>query len=175
MSEKIVGVVSKISRQSGQGRRGAWTKIGLNINDEWYGGFVGSVNGGLEDVQEGDKVGADYIISGQYKNLVSVDVIEKVSASSPAAAAKGSNDFQEQKAWGFIVGASMNKAVDVVDAMIKHDVISLPAKNKRYDAYMEYIAQVAKDLSLINYDMQQVMPDDEPEVDFDQDIDSEIE
>lgn len=168
MSDKLVGVVAKVSEQTGNGRRGPWRKIGLNINDEWYGGFVGSVNGSLEEVKEGDKVAIDYMVSGQYKNLVSVDIVEKATSTSAAAAATGGNDFQAQRTWGFIVGASLNQAVDVVDSMVKNDVITLPAKAKRYEAYMGYIAQVAKELSYLSYDMQSTLPEDEePEVDFD--------
>ena len=66
------GVVEKKESSSGKSARGAWTKWGLKIDDQWFSTFDGAL---VLDVKEGQECEFTFEESGGYKNLASIKVI----------------------------------------------------------------------------------------------------
>lgn len=162
---KLTGVVSGRSEREGRNKKNGkeWKVINIKLGDDWFGGYVDRVPTIL-DVEEGDTVAIEWESNGAYKNYTSVDIIAKGSkVTAPNGEQKPASVVDRE--WHISLGAGINQAVTVVNNMLEHEVISLPAAKKaKYDAYLEYIKEVALDLAKFNFFSQvPEMEDDDDE------------
>ena len=155
----LTGIVAKRGERSGVNKfNKPWTAINLLINDEWYGGYVDRMPVLLE-VSEGDEVSIEYNVNGNYKILSSCDIVKKAErVASPAGGGATVSVKELDRQWHISLGGALHDAATIVKDMLDVEAISLPAaKNKKYDAYMGYVRQVATDLATFN--LYSEMPD----------------
>lgn len=148
---KLTGVISAVKDRTGTSRSGkAWKVINIKLGDDWFGAYTDRVPAG-ESVQEGDTVAIEWESNGKFKNFTALDIISKGSTTTSADGVTKSTS-QADREWHISLGAGFNQAVRVVDSMLRNEVLTLPsAKAKKYDAYMEYVKQVATELAEFNF------------------------
>ena len=77
-------IVQDVAIKNGTGKKGPWTKYGVNINDEFYGTFDKQL-GDLALNLKGKKVQFTWKQDGQYKTLESIAAwVAPVAAQKPA-------------------------------------------------------------------------------------------
>ena len=102
------GVIQAVSRKSGRGKRGNWEMVSLQIEGEWYGGFVNDDNTAeLSVVAEGDTIELTGVeISGKYKNYSGVNLLKEAPrvAGKPAVSVQGQTKDYRMHCGGIFKG-----------------------------------------------------------------------
>ncbi len=102
------GVVQAVSRKSGKGKRGNWEMVSLQIEGEWYGGFVNDDNTAeLSVLAEGDTIELTGVeISGKYKNYSGVNLLKEAPrvAGKPAVSVQGQTKDYRMHCGGIFKG-----------------------------------------------------------------------
>lgn len=156
--ETISGVVEKINDASSPaGAPRKWTKKSFLVNDEWYGAFITKENvAQLTPVQEGDAVKITYETKGNYKNLLSIEVVTKqdaqpstVKADSPAPSHMTPYNVHD-KEYRITYLACRRDALEFVKTLVQLDLVSLGTKKADkvdvfYGLVREYAHQFTED------------------------------
>lgn len=135
----------------------------VKVDSEWYGFGFDDPEGKPWQLQRGDIIEFDITRRGNYVNIApdTVKVVgqeeKKQSASKPSSNGSNENWDARAKYWedkeqrdvitqtAIQYQSSRNAAIEVVDALMRHGLIKLPAKQAdQYDAYMQYIDTVTQ-------------------------------
>lgn len=144
---QVQGNLAKIHTKSGQGKRGPWTAYRLGVDTggadlEWFGyGFEApKVTEGstIEFEAEEGKFGKD-VVEGSLKLL---------KKTAPAAKKFAAKDDTRQDS--IVRQNATSTAANVLNGMITHDIVPVPAKAKRFDWYLELLEELTDRLFVAN-------------------------
>lgn len=134
----------------------------IKVDSEWYGFGFDDPEGNPWKLSRGDIVEFEVTRRGNYVNIdpSSVNVVGKEEKKQAAASGStgGSENWDARaKYWedkekrdvitqtAIQYQSSRNAAIEVVDALMRHGLIKLPAKQAdQYDAYLAYVDQVTQ-------------------------------
>ena len=130
-SQQTQGVVTKANTTfSPANAARKWTKKSFLVNDEWYGGFINADNKALyESINEGDAVKVLYEDTGKYKNLVSIQLVEKGEpAKAPVSKSNMTPFSPTEKDFRITFLACRKDAIEFVKAAHQLGMISFGKK-----------------------------------------------
>lgn len=139
---QLQGVIENVSTKNGMGKNGPWTMYSMQVSGEWYGcGFKAL------QARQGDYVSFDFEQSGNFKNAKNVKVVAPPAggqqpAAAPQAQAQGVSVVNKRDV-SIQYQSSRKDAIQVLDLLIKHDAVSLPAKKAdKFDAALALLDEL---------------------------------